>query len=132
MMMTKALDWVSNIKEPYALFLMIKDPQTTRKIKILAWVIIGLIAVYTISPIDMLPDAIPLAGWLDDLLLIPIGLKLIERMLPPEILIEKRAIAKKRVNRVLLTAALVGLTIVLLWAAGIAAFILVIIKLFNG
>jgi uncharacterized membrane protein YkvA (DUF1232 family) len=130
--MLKSVNWITKIKEPYALFLMIRDPRTARQAKLYAFAITGLILIYIISPIDIVPDTIPLLGWMDDLLLIPLGLSLIERLLPAQILAEKRAIAGKNVNRVLLTALLVILTIVLLWTAGITALVIIMVKLLNG
>jgi uncharacterized membrane protein YkvA (DUF1232 family) len=58
-----------------------------------------LVAAYALSPIDLIPDFIPVIGLLDDLLLVPLGLALVVRFTPPEVLESARAQAKLAVNR---------------------------------
>ena len=48
------------------------------------------IAAYALSPIDLIPDFIPVLGYLDDLLIVPLGLLLVIRLLPPEVLADSR------------------------------------------
>jgi uncharacterized membrane protein YkvA (DUF1232 family) len=61
-----------------ALWRLFKHPQTPRSAK---WVAIGVIA-YAVSPIDLIPDFIPVLGWLDDLILLPLGIALVVRLTP--------------------------------------------------
>lgn len=74
-----------------ALRLATKDPRVPRRAKILA----GLVLAYAVSPIDLIPDFIPVLGQLDDLILVPLGLWLALRMVPPPVLAELRAQAKR-------------------------------------
>lgn len=57
-------------------------------------VIALLVAAYAVSPIDLIPDFIPVIGYLDDLLLVPLGIALVIRLTPKEVLESARAQAK--------------------------------------
>ena len=73
--------------ELQALLLALRDPRTP-------WVARGLIvlvAAYALSPIDLIPDFIPILGYLDDFLLIPAGVALAVRLIPPQVMVEARA-----------------------------------------
>lgn len=63
------------------LYLAVRDPRTPWYARTLG---IGVVA-YALSPIDLIPDFIPIFGLLDDLLLVPIGLWLVDRMIPPKV-----------------------------------------------
>jgi uncharacterized membrane protein YkvA (DUF1232 family) len=62
-----------------ALWKLFKHPDTPRAVK---WIAIAVLA-YAVSPIDLIPDFIPVIGLLDDLILIPLGLALVKRLTPP-------------------------------------------------
>ncbi len=68
------------------LFLALRDPRTPWYAKGLAVVIVG----YALSPIDLIPDFVPVLGYLDDLLLLPLGIYLTMKLIPQEVLIECR------------------------------------------
>lgn len=65
----------------HALYLAVRHPD----VPWLAKLVVGLVVAYALSPIDLIPDFIPILGWLDDLLLIPLGLWLAIRLIPPDI-----------------------------------------------
>ena len=73
-------------KETWALFLAYKDPRTPWYAKILT----GLVMAYAFSPIDLIPDFIPVLGYLDDLVLVPLGATAAIKMIPPEVMVECR------------------------------------------
>jgi len=73
-------------REICALYLAARDPRTPRCAK----VVIVCIVAYALSPIDLIPDPIPVLGYLDDLLLLPLGIWLAIRMIPREVLHECR------------------------------------------
>jgi uncharacterized membrane protein YkvA (DUF1232 family) len=106
--------------ETYSLYLAYKDPRVPLYARIFAACIVG----YAFSPIDFIPDPIPVFGYLDDLILIPLGIWLALKMIPPDVLSECRIKAQeiikqgKPVNK---TAAVI---IVLIWIslAGLAVF----------
>lgn len=64
-----------------------RDPRTPAYVRVLAL----LVAAYALSPIDLIPDFIPVIGYLDDLLIVPLGLALVVRLTPPEVLESARA-----------------------------------------
>jgi uncharacterized membrane protein YkvA (DUF1232 family) len=74
-------------REVYALPLAARDPRTPFYAKLFA----GLVAAYAFSPIDLIPDFIPVLGYLDDLILIPLGVMLAVRLIPPQVLEDSRA-----------------------------------------
>lgn len=86
-----------------------RDPRTPLHTRALAL----LVTAYALSPIDLIPDFIPVLGYLDDLILIPLGLALVVRLTPPDVLEAARARAKEASGKpVSYTAAVF---IVLLW-----------------
>lgn len=70
----------------YALYLAYKDPRVPWHAKIFIALIVG----YALSPIDLIPDFIPVLGYLDDLIIIPAGISLSLKMIPKEVLEECR------------------------------------------
>jgi uncharacterized membrane protein YkvA (DUF1232 family) len=74
-------------RELNALALASRDPRTPWYAKALA---IGVVA-YAFSPIDLIPDPIPVLGYLDDLILLPLGIALVLRLIPDEVMAESRA-----------------------------------------
>ena len=72
--------------EVYALYLAYKDPRVPWHARLFAACVVG----YAFSPIDLIPDPIPILGYLDDLVLVPLGVALVLKMIPPEILAECR------------------------------------------
>src|SRR5215216_4542095 len=75
--------------EAFAVYLAAKDPRTRWYAKALIFFVVA----HTFSPIDLIPDFIPILGYLDDLIITPGGLWLAVRMIPPEVLAEARATA---------------------------------------
>jgi uncharacterized membrane protein YkvA (DUF1232 family) len=78
-------------REVYTLYLAYRDPRTPWYGKVLA----ALVVAYAFSPIDLIPDFIPILGYLDDLVLIPLGVVLAMRMIPPEVMSDSRAKAEE-------------------------------------
>ncbi|MCX5805458.1 MAG: YkvA family protein [Proteobacteria bacterium] len=79
-------------REVYALSLAVKDPRVPWYAKAFAVLIIG----YALSPIDLIPDFIPVIGYIDDLILIPAGIVLLIKMIPKDVMEECREKAKSR------------------------------------
>ena len=73
-------------KEVVALYLAGRDPRTPRAAKLLALAV----AAYALSPIDLVPDVIPVLGYLDDALLLPLGVLLVVRLISDELMEEFR------------------------------------------
>jgi uncharacterized membrane protein YkvA (DUF1232 family) len=75
-----------------ALWIAARDPRTPLLAKLLA----GFVAAYALSPIDLIPDFIPVLGYLDDLLIVPAGIWLAVRQVPPALMAEFREQADSR------------------------------------
>jgi len=73
--------------ELYALAYAYRDPRVPWYAKVLTAAVVA----YALSPIDLIPDPIPVLGYLDDLILLPLGILLVVRLIPPEVLAECRA-----------------------------------------
>jgi len=86
-MLEAAKLWASTLKrDVLALWIAARDPRTPWIAKAVA----ASIAAYALSPIDLIPDFIPVLGYLDDLLIVPIGIALAVRLIPAELMAEFR------------------------------------------
>jgi uncharacterized membrane protein YkvA (DUF1232 family) len=86
----RVADWARSIKRDVrAVYLASRDPRTPWYAKAVA---IG-VAAYALSPIDLIPDFIPILGQLDELIVLPLGIWLVVRLIPPEVMNEHRAAA---------------------------------------
>jgi uncharacterized membrane protein YkvA (DUF1232 family) len=120
--MPRLRDWARRIKRDLVvLYLAVHDPRVPWYVKLLAGVVIA----YALSPIDLIPDFIPVLGYLDDLILVPLGLLLVIRLMPPGLIDQYRSEAD-RMGRVPASrkaaAAIVVIWVIL--AAGVAAWAL--------
>jgi len=108
--------WARTIRrDVHALYLASRDPRVPWYAKGLALAV----AAYALSPIDLIPDFIPVIGYLDDLILVPLGILLVIRLIPPNVMAEHRDLAEAAQDRpVSRTAAAV---IVGVWVAAAAA-----------
>jgi uncharacterized membrane protein YkvA (DUF1232 family) len=108
--------------ELYALYLAYRDPRTPWYARIFAACVVG----YAFSPIDLIPDPIPILGYLDDLILIPLGIALALRMIPPAVISECRARAAEIAQRGKPTNWIAAAAIVAVWLllAGLALWLL--------
>ena len=87
---TRLRRWAKRLKEKLrALHLASRHPRTPWYAKLLAILVVG----YAFSPIDLIPDFIPILGYLDDALLLPLGILLVIRLIPSELMAEFRAAA---------------------------------------
>jgi uncharacterized membrane protein YkvA (DUF1232 family) len=88
--------WARTLKrDAMALYLAARDPRVPWYAKALA----ACVAAYAFSPIDLIPDFIPVLGYLDDLILVPLGIALAIRLIPPALLEEHREHAAARIAR---------------------------------
>ena len=94
--------------ETFALYYAIRDPRTPLVAKIVA----GVVVAYALSPIDLVPDFIPVLGYLDDLILVPLGIALSIRMIPEQVMYEARVRAQSQVVRAKSYAAAIAIVIV--------------------
>ena len=111
----RAKEWARTIKrDVVAVYLAARDPRVPWFAKATA----VCVAAYALSPIDLIPDFIPILGYLDDLVIVPLGILLVVKLIPPAIMAEHRAAAAEIGEKPRsLTAAAV---IVGLWIAAVA------------
>lgn len=104
-----------------ALYIAYKRPDVPWYAKLAAIIVVG----YALSPIDLIPDFIPVLGYLDDLILLPLGISLAIKLIPYDVMEECRSEAKdynKPQNRI------AGFIIVLIW---LLIFSLIILKILR-
>ena len=95
-MMTTWKTRVYNLKrDVVAIALAVRDPRVPWYAKAVGACVIA----YALSPIDLIPDFVPVLGYVDDLVLVPLGLLLVLRLIPPDILAEHRVAAAAVVER---------------------------------
>jgi uncharacterized membrane protein YkvA (DUF1232 family) len=89
-MFERLKSWARSLKrDVHALYLAARDPRVPWYVKALA---IG-IAAYALSPIDFIPDFIPVLGYLDELIILPLAIMLVVRLIAPEVMAEHRTAA---------------------------------------
>jgi len=82
-------------RDTHALYLAARHPRTPWYAKILA----GAVVAYALSPFDLIPDFIPVIGYLDDLIIVPLGMAAVLRLVPADVLAECRAKAQLGMDR---------------------------------
>ena len=108
-------EWARAIRrDAHALYLAARDTRTPWYAKAVA----AAIAAYALSPIDLIPDFIPVLGFLDEVILLPVGMWIVMRLIPEEVMAEHRATAALAAARPVSRRAAV--TIVVIWF-GLAA-----------
>jgi len=98
-------------KEVYALSLAVKDPRVPWYAKVFAVLIIG----YILSPIDPIPDFIPVIGYLDELVIVPLAIIILGKLIPKEVLEECREKAKHHRGRMKGKHWIAASIIILIW-----------------
>jgi uncharacterized membrane protein YkvA (DUF1232 family) len=115
-MLEKWKQWARTIKrDAHALYLASRDPRVPWHAKALALAV----AAYAASPIDLIPDFIPVIGYLDDLIVVPLGIALVIRLIPPEIMAEHRALAAAAQDRPV--SKMAAAVVIAIWALAIGA-----------
>jgi uncharacterized membrane protein YkvA (DUF1232 family) len=95
-MIERAKQWARVVKrDVHALYLAGRDPRVPWYAKALALCVAG----YALSPIDLIPDFVPVLGYLDDVILVPLGVLLVVKLIPQEIMAEHRALAAAAQDR---------------------------------
>ena len=107
-------DWKQQVRklknETYAIYLACKDSRVPWYARALAAVVVA----YALSPIDLIPDIIPVIGYLDDLILVPLGIALVLRMIPPDVLAECREKAESMAQTTP-TSRIAAVVVVTIW-----------------
>jgi uncharacterized membrane protein YkvA (DUF1232 family) len=115
-MLARLKAWARGLRmETHALYLAAQDSRTPWYAKVL----VATVAAYALSPIDLIPDFVPVLGYLDDLVIIPLGIFLAVRLVPAAVLAECRVRAAGADRLPISRAA--AMVIIGLWVAGLTA-----------
>ena len=114
--------------ETYTLYLAYRDPRVPWYAKAFAACVVA----YAFSPIDLIPDFIPVLGYLDDLVLIPLGIALALKMIPAAVLAESRERARERLAGGKPANWAAGGVILALWLLGLALVVVVVVRAIRG
>src|ERR1700674_5643152 len=115
-MLSRMKTWARRLnRDGHAIYLASRDPRVPWYAKFLAIAVAG----YALSPIDLIPDFIPVVGYLDDLIIVPFGIWLVVSLIPDEIMVEHRAIANEAAQRPVSRAGMI--TIIVFWSLGALA-----------
>jgi uncharacterized membrane protein YkvA (DUF1232 family) len=114
-MLSRIKVWARSLKtDVHAIYFAARDPRVPWLAKALAIVV----AAYALSPLDLIPDFIPLLGYLDDLIIVPLGIWLVIAMIPDEVMADCRIKARAQTLRPTSTSGMVA--IIGLWIASAA------------
>src|SRR5712692_3142533 len=109
-MLSRIKNWARRLsRDVHAIYLASRDPRVPWYARVLAIAVAG----YALSPIDLIPDFIPVLGYLDDLIIVPLGIWLVVRLIPEEIMVEYSAIADQAGQRPVSRAGMIA--IIVLW-----------------
>ena len=108
-MLSRIKTWARSLKQDaHAIYLASRDPRVPWYAKALAIAV----AAYALSPIDLIPDFIPVIGYLDELFILPLGIWLVVRLIPDGIMVEYRARANEAGQRPTSRAGMVAILLV--------------------
>lgn len=120
-MLQRLINWAATLKrEVMVLWFACRDPRTPWYARVLAMLIVA----YALSPIDLIPDFIPVLGYLDELILLPVGIYLVLKLVPAQAMADARARTQSWVesrqpkpSNWIAAAVIVLLWVAVLWAA---------------
>jgi len=114
-------------REVRAIYLAYRDPRVPWYARVFA----GLVVAYAFSPIDLIPDPIPVLGYLDDLVLVPLGIALALRMIPAEVMAECRQHAEQEQEQGKPVNWAAAAVIVLIWIGMAALVVFWLVRYFR-
>ena len=114
--------------ETYAIFLAYRDPRLPWIARLFA----GIVLAYALSPIDLIPDFIPVIGYLDDLLLVPLGIALAIKMIPEEVMQDAHSKAHEMAEKNLPVNKTAAMIIILIWLTLAGLFLIWMCSTMKG
>ena len=105
------VDWLS---APYTLYLVLRDNSASTQTKVRAGIILAFMAFYILNPLDLIPDLQPILGWIDDLIILPLGMAVAQKAVPEIDLGIIRVSARARVKKVVLWTVAAGAGLMIL------------------
>jgi len=113
--------------ETLALYLSIRDPRSPWYARLAG----GVVVAYALSPLDLIPDFIPVLGMVDELVLLPIGIWLTLKLIPPQVIADNRARAQAEMSERRPVNWAAAAVIVIIWVGAIVLAALAIGRLLN-
>jgi uncharacterized membrane protein YkvA (DUF1232 family) len=98
--------------EVYALYLAYQDPRVSRTTRLFTACVVA----YALSPIDLIPDFIPIIGYLDDIILVPLGIALAIKMMPPGVMDDARIRASRDLGQNKIVSRTAAAVIIVIWS----------------
>ena len=124
--------WKKQVKrlksETYAIYLAAKDPRVPWYVKGLIFFVVA----HTLSPIDLIPDFIPVLGYLDDLIIAPLGIAIAIKLIPPEVLAECREKAQQMFAEDQPPNKWAAVVIITIWLIGVLLLAALLIPLIQN
>jgi uncharacterized membrane protein YkvA (DUF1232 family) len=114
-------------REAFALYIAARDPRLPWYVKLF----IGFVLAHTFSPIDLIPDFIPVLGYLDDLIITPLGIALALKMIPPQVMADAREQAEEVMRQGKPVSRAGAILVVAIWLVVIAGVIWTIVRLLG-
>ena len=114
--------------ETYAVYLAYRDPRVPWHARVFAACVVA----YAFSPIDLVPDPIPILGYLDDLVLVPLGIAVALKMMPSEVMAESRERADAAMREGKPTSWKAAAAIVSLWIIMGLLLLVVMVRMLRG
>ncbi|WP_408010261.1 YkvA family protein [Pseudalkalibacillus sp. A8] len=126
--MKKIKDWAKNLKRQiFILYFAYKDERVPGYAKVFTACVVA----YAFSPIDLIPDFIPILGYLDDVIIVPLGIMFALKMIPKDVISDCEVKAEERINNGKPKNWIVGSLIVLIWSVMILWIILKVYRFFS-
>jgi len=126
-MLAELKQWSRLIKrDTHAIYLAARDPRVPWYAKALGIAV----AAYALSPIDLIPDFIPVLGYLDDIIIVPLGITLVVKLIPADVMEEHRELATMAQDR---PVGRVGAAVIILvWITAVCGTVLVAYHYLSG
>jgi len=125
----KIIDWITT---PYTIYLILRDPTISDSVKMRAVAALIIMFAYIISPIDLVPEFIPFAGWLDDIIVVPVIVALVRKITPEIDVVEKRHRAQASVRRTVFRVILAIVITLLMILLFLGLLIYLMVRLIMG
>jgi uncharacterized membrane protein YkvA (DUF1232 family) len=126
-MFERLKEWARHLKkETYALYFAYRDPRVPWYAKLL----VAFVVAHTFSPIDLIPDFIPVLGYLDDLIITPLGLALAIKLIPAEVMTEARIKAESNIVEGKIVSRAGLLIVISIWLSGLILVLLILLRYF--
>jgi len=126
---SRITDWVTT---PYTIYLILRDPAISKSAKVRSVIGLVIIFAYIVSPLDIVPDFIPMSGWIDDFIVIPIWVFLMRKFIPDINVVEKRDRAEASIRRILIRVIVSLAIFVFLVVVWLGVLIYLIVRLVTG